>query len=245
MPSHVFDGTNQRQAKGDTSGRAVVIGDQTPTNNVATPTNAVPANSFLMGFDGTNWRFVACDTTGTGGAGLLQVAFGKSAATVSSDGGFAFSSTYNITQAAMMLRNEQGASTTASIGARANNRGDLFVVQGLPDPSATTQTQNSSGLNDQGIATRVKNSAGSLLEVVASNSSGGALWFQIHDKGSAAPVNTDVPIWEVYVPAGTAFRAEWFRHIHCANGIGFCWSTTANAATLAGATGGNASIRYA
>lgn len=63
---YLYDGTNFDRARGDTtngldvdvtrvSGSVTVIGNNTPTDNYTTPTDALDSDSFLMLYDGSTW----------------------------------------------------------------------------------------------------------------------------------------------------------------------------------------------
>lgn len=149
-------------------------------------------------YNGTNWDRVrtasgAAATTGAGlqGAGVLGI-YNASAPTVT-DANF---ERLQIDVNANLKTREQYAPTAE------DNVNNLYATTVRPVSSSSyTGVAFSAILNDVDIS--VKNAAGNLLSVSASNINAAIRYLQIHNKASA-PAGGDTPVFSFPIPAGTS-----------------------------------------
>lgn len=86
-------------------------------------------------------------------------------------------------------------------------------------------------------ATSVKNSAGQLYEIMASNVNAAARYLKLYNKASAPTVGTDTPVWTLIIPGNTAgggIAKSIPKGLEFSTGIAFALTTEA---TDAGTTG--------
>lgn len=75
--------------------------------------------------------------------------------------------------------------------------------------------------------------AGKLWSLKATNVSANDRWFLLFDK-AVAPVNGDVPLMTMYVPAHALADVDWLHGLSVANGLAWASSTTPDTLTLSG-----------
>lgn len=127
-----------------------------------------------------------------------------------------------------------------------NNRNDLFVVPGLPDPAAPIQTQNATQNQTSSKAPSIKASAAHALSFQATNESSTALYACIVNKASA-PAGGDATVYHVKVAPGASIGKEFPFPLYLSAGLAVCWSTTALTYTDPGGafTAGTIWLEYA
>jgi len=104
------------------------------------------------------------------------------------------------------------------------------------------RTVNSAGVADTFV---VSAKPGYLEYAMCANTGTAELWFCLVDKATA-PVNLDIPLAVVAVPAGTNNTIECGKlGLRCNNGIALCVSTIADAINLPGTTPGFFTAEYA
>jgi hypothetical protein len=119
--------------------------------------------------------------------------------------------------------------------------GAVFARARTLDDATLKRFSQTTAFGTAGVSVSVK--PGRLYKIRACNSNATTRYFfQIFDKASA-PVNTDVPIWEMDLPAAVATTsrgdcAETFElfGLYLKLGLGIAISTTKGVLTLAAAT---------
>lgn len=212
-----------------------VSAGQSGTWNIGTVTavtaisNALPAGSNAIGKLAVNDGVDIGDVTinNASGASAVNIQDGGNSITV--DGTVAVSGT--VTVAAHAVTNAgtfavQAASTQSGTW----NVGVQPITSGGLTPHKTVSAASTN-------ATSVKGSAGQLYEIFCSNVNAAVRYLKLYDKATAPTVGTDVPVWTLAIPGGTAgagFAKTIPMGLAFSLGIAFALTTEA---TDAGTTG--------
>lgn len=118
--------------------------------------------------------------------------------------------------------------------------------------ASSTYTPSISMIFGSDVDVSVKTVPGNILSVVATNTNAAVRYFQIHDKASA-PVNPNVPLLSLPIPAGTANVPGYLEiganvlgegGIWCATGVAYGVSTTNGTFTAASTTDHNEFVTW-
>lgn len=118
------------------------------------------------------------------------------------------------------------------------------IVQGVIEKPLAVSTyspdQDTSAAAEASSVTKA--SAGNLYNVVATNSSGSARYWQMFNS-TTVPADTTVPVISIYVAAGGSIELGWKRGKYFSAGMSWCWSSTAATKTIS-STDGIATVDY-
>lgn len=197
-----------------------VSGSHTPsTTSQGSPTDAINAQTFPQLWNLSNWVPAVAQTPADGltVAGSLETC--------------AFNLVWEPSSSQWLIQ-------------RANNRGDVYVDFGIPNPASAT-SQRASLITSTSINQNLKASAAELLKVRASvPTAGTGAWAMFFDKASA-PIAGDTPVWQFWVSAGASIGDDFLRTLHCVNGLSCGWSTTSGTYTAVASAPGPICVEYA
>lgn len=219
--------------EGSAGGAILVEGANTPADNFANPTNAVPVQAFLQVRDSAGtWDMARAGFVGTISHANVQIGFLNDIPTAQYNAGaIALADTdwraLQLTSQAWLRIAEQQAPTAE------DNTNNVYWVQHRAVSTATgawTRTSPTALIGTVGI--NLKASAGRIRRIRATNTGAAAWYLQVHDD-AAAPINGDNSVDRVLVPAGLTGGIEYGPEgMSLPTGVSYAISITVVALTL-------------
>lgn len=222
--------------EGSAGGAILVEGANTPADNFANPTNAVPVQAFLQVRDSAGtWDMARAGFVGTITNANVQIGFLNDIPTAQYNlGAIALADTewraLQLTSQAWLRTCEQQAPTAE------DNTNNVYWTQIRAIAASTGAWTNDAPTALIGTAGRnIKATPGRIRDFEVTNTGFNGWWAQVHND-AAAPVNTDNSVRRAWVPSGQTVTLDFGPEgIYLSAGVAIAISTQPIALTLIGA----------